>query len=154
MALGIEPCTQPEVLIVPHREAMKLAYAGLFDTPFPSDETLLDEWRTLLTAGAIVLLARVDGEPAGTVAARVVDGQGWLERLYVHPDQQGRGVGRALVDAGLDELRRLGCRRANLWVLAANRPAIEIYRRWGWRRVPTEPFAPFGLPQQRYAIDL
>lgn len=154
MALTIERCTDPEVLVEPHRESIAEAYAGYFDTPFPSDETLRDEWQVLLDAGATVLLARLDGRPAGTVAARVVDGEGWLARLYVHPELQGRGVGRSLVAAALDILRDLGCHQANLWVLAVHQPAIEIYRRWGWRQVAAEPHAPFGLPELRFSLPL
>ncbi|MGB3954900.1 MAG: GNAT family N-acetyltransferase [Brooklawnia sp.] len=154
MSLTIERCTDPEVLVEPHREAIAEAYAGYFDTPFPSDETLRDEWRTLLDAGATVLLARLHGRPVGTVAARVVDGEGWLARLYVHPEAQGRGVGRALMAAALAVLREQGCRRANLWVLAVHQPAIEIYRHWGWRPADTEPHAPFGLPELRFCLPL
>lgn len=155
MGLKIAACDDVDALIVPHREAMKVAYAGFFDTAFPTDDVLREEWRTLLARPAtLVLLASVDGQPAGTVAVQVADGVGWLERLYVHPAQQGRGIGRALARRGLAQLRARGCRQANLWVLEVNRAAISIYESWGWRRVPSEPYAPFGLPQARYAIDL
>lgn len=154
MRLTIEPCTAPSVLVEPHREAIAVAYCGYFDTAFPSDETLFDEWRTLLDAGATVLLARLDDRPVGTVAASLIDGEGWVERLYVHPAAQGRGVGRALMSAALGVLREQGCRQANLWVLAVNQPAIDVYRHWGWRQVEAEPHAPFGLPELRFTIDL
>lgn len=68
--LRIETSDDVEALLVPHREAMKIACAGFFDTAFPTDETLRQEWRTLLAApDAAVLLARVDGEPEGTFAS-------------------------------------------------------------------------------------
>ena len=40
-----------------------------------------------------VLVAQIDGVLAGFVALK----PGWIEHLAVHPDLQGRGVGRALM---------------------------------------------------------
>ena len=46
---------------------------------------------------------------------------GELFAIYVHPEQWGTGVGRELIEAGEEELRRLGHREAILWVLDDNR---------------------------------
>ena len=140
-----------EALVEPHREAMLVAYRGFFETPFPSDEMLRNEWRELLAEpDATIFAAEIGGRPAGTVAARVVGDEGWLEKLYVHPDFQGDGVGRALHDRALALLQARGCRRANLWVLEVNQAAIEVYQRWGWTRADDPPSAPWGLPQARF----
>ena len=150
----IAETTDVEALIVPHRASMEVAYAGYFSTPFPSDETLRDEWRTLQAAGATTPLALCAGNPAGVIAWQLIDGEGLLSRLYVHPGYQGQGIGRALHDSALRSLAALGCRRANLWVLAVNEPAIGIYQHWGWRHVPDAPRAPFGLPERHFVRDL
>ena len=53
---------------MPHREAMKLAYRGLFTTPFPTDDMLRAEWRALLAdPQATVLLGSSSGTPVGTL---------------------------------------------------------------------------------------
>lgn len=154
-SLSINASEDVEALIVPHREAMKLAYRGLFTTPFPTDDMLRAEWRALLAdPQATVLLGSSSGTPVGTLAVRVAGVDGWLERFYVHPDAQHRGIGRALHDHGLELLRAGGCRQANLWVLAVNQAAIQIYRHWGWRPVPGPPSAPWGLPQIRFGRPL
>ena len=108
----------------------------------------------LQAAGATTLLARCAGNPAGVIAWQLIDGEGLLSRLYVHPGYQGQGIGRALHDSALRSLAALGCRRANLWVLAVNEPAIGIYQHWGWRHVPDAPRAPFGLPERHFVRDL
>ncbi|WIY82467.1 GNAT family N-acetyltransferase [Propionimicrobium sp. PCR01-08-3] len=153
-SIRITATTDVEALIVPHRASMKVAYAGYFCTPFPADDTLRDEWRVLHESGATTLLATIDGRPAGVLAWRVADGEGWLHRLYVHPDFQGQGVGRALHDRALASLRELGCTRANLWVLAVNKPAVELYEHWGWRQIPERPHSPFGLDEWHFSYDL
>jgi GNAT superfamily N-acetyltransferase len=43
--------------------------------------------------------AELDGAVVGYAVAETVDGHGHLEQISVHPDVQGRGLGRALVDA-------------------------------------------------------
>jgi GNAT superfamily N-acetyltransferase len=52
------------------------------------------------------------------------DGCGELQAIYV--DAAGRGVGRALHDAAVAELRVVGCTRALLWVLERNARAIAL----------------------------
>jgi GNAT superfamily N-acetyltransferase len=57
---------------------------------------------------------------------------GELFAIYVHPEQWGTGVGRELIEAGEEELRRLGHREAILWVLDDNPRARRFYEIAGW----------------------
>jgi ribosomal protein S18 acetylase RimI-like enzyme len=52
--------------------------------------------------------------------------------LAVDPDAQGTGVGRALVEALIDEARKRGGRRLTLRVFAPNEPARRLYERMGF----------------------
>jgi ribosomal protein S18 acetylase RimI-like enzyme len=58
---------------------------------------------------------------------------GHIFSLYVHPDAQGLGLGRALLEAATERLRAAGHREATLWVFAANTGARGFYERLGWR---------------------
>lgn len=79
----------------------------------------------------------VAAEPDGRLA-----GLHWLKRrgaragevynLAVHPRAQGRGVGPALLQAGLDHLTAIGCMEVILWVDAANQRAVRLYERHGF----------------------
>jgi RimJ/RimL family protein N-acetyltransferase len=52
--------------------------------------------------------------------------------LAVDPPAQGAGVGRALVEALIDEARKRGARRLTLRVFAPNEPARRLYERCGF----------------------
>ncbi len=84
---------------------------------------------------AEAVVATVDGEPAGFALfyptySTIVGRPGiHLDDLYVRPEHQGSGLGRAL----LGHLARLaverGCGRLEWWVLRTNDPALRFYRR-------------------------
>ena len=59
-------------------------------------------------------------------------GLGELYAIYVDPAAQGRGIGRALMDAAVRGLATRGFREAVLWVFEANAPARGFYERMGW----------------------
>ena len=81
------------------------------------------------------LLVAVD--PDGSLA-----GLHWLKRrgaasgevynLAVHPRAQGRGVGPALLHAGVCHLVDIGCDEVVLWVDGANERAVRLYQRHGF----------------------
>ncbi|WP_077097268.1 GNAT family N-acetyltransferase [Mycobacterium terramassiliense] len=58
---------------------------------------------------------------------------GELMAIYVDPAHVHRGVGRSLLAAARERLRRLGVAGALLWVLDGNAPARRFYERDGWR---------------------
>ena len=90
------------------------------------------------TTPADVLVAVVDGEVVGYVLVRQstplpshvhvlqIDG------LAVHPDSQGRGAGRALVEAAVEEARWRGARKLSLRVLETNARARDLYAAFGF----------------------
>ena len=90
------------------------------------------------------LFAEVEGELAGYLKINTgdaqteqVDGETLeVERIYVDARQQGRGVGKALLDFSLEEARRRGCDTVWLGVWESNAKAIAFYER--------QDFVPFG----------
>ncbi len=60
-------------------------------------------------------------------------GAGEVYILAVRPRAQGRGVGRTLLLAGLEEMRRRAMKLSLLYVEAENEPAIRLYRQAGFR---------------------
>lgn len=59
--------------------------------------------------------------------------------MYVVPETQGQGVGRALMRALIDRARACeGLERINLAVVTDNEPAIRLYRSLGFEKYGTE----------------
>ena len=57
----------------------------------------------------------------------------FLEDLFVHPADRGRGAGKALLDAVVAMARERGCERVEWSVLDWNAPAIRFYEAYGAR---------------------
>lgn len=55
-----------------------------------------------------------------------------LHHLHVTADQRGKGIGRALVEAALNEARALECDFFNVGVHPANENARRFYARFGF----------------------
>jgi mycothiol synthase len=83
---------------------------------------------------ATLLLARSDdGRLAGFHWMKVEDGQAEVYVLGVDPDRAARGLGSALLAAGLDLLAERGHEEVDLYVEADNAPALALYRRAAFR---------------------
>lgn len=62
------------------------------------------------------------------------DGLGWVSALFVDPAMRGRGVGRMLLAAVVDDIRGAGLHPC-LEVVDLNEAAVRRYRADGWRTV-------------------
>lgn len=78
-------------------------------------------------------VARVDGELAGFHwTKRHGDGLGEVYVLAVHPDFEGRGLGRSLLAAGLTHLREAGDREVELYVEGSETRVVAMYEAAGF----------------------
>lgn len=95
-----------------------------------------DEWRSLFLPEAVPyhrhVLAWEDGRLLGIAVGRVFsDGTGWVSQLAVDRDQQGRGLGRALLLESFARSIEAGATKVGLSVSAENRGALGLYQRVG-----------------------
>jgi ribosomal-protein-alanine N-acetyltransferase len=82
-----------------------------------------------------LLVATWDGEPpSGYAAFRHGGGEAEMLRLAVDPRERRRGVARALVEHGLERLRRERVQTCHLEVRMDNEGAIAFYRALGFER--------------------
>ncbi|MDD5627584.1 MAG: ribosomal protein S18-alanine N-acetyltransferase [Elusimicrobia bacterium] len=86
------------------------------------------------------LFAVVGAEPIrGYLVLRRVSPEAQLVDLAVRPQDQGRGLGRALLDCAAAAARSWGCSRVTLEVSAANAAALRLYLRTGFQVVGRRP---------------
>lgn len=102
-----------------------------------------DDWETFaatamrfMTRGRTWVWSDVGGIIHGFAAAAPASGE--IEAIYVHPDAQSRGIGRALLRKCCDDLLRRGHRHAWL-VTSPGTKAEQIYRDAGWLPDGSEP---------------
>ncbi|WP_298693004.1 GNAT family N-acetyltransferase [uncultured Sphingomonas sp.] len=92
----------------------------------------------LVLPGVWLVLARIDGEPAGFALARSVMDEAELLLLAVPPAQRRAGVGRALLAAIGEEACARGAERLHLEMRDGN-PALFLYRQSGFDEVGRRP---------------
>ncbi|ASJ53973.1 GNAT family N-acetyltransferase [Brevibacillus formosus] len=86
-----------------------------------------------------ILLALDNEQPAGCVALRKIDEQVCeMKRLYVKPEWKGRGVGKKLALAIMDEAKIRGYSFIRLDTLPTMEQAIQLYHSLGF--YPIEPY--------------
>lgn len=84
-----------------------------------------------------LLLAYLDGRPAGCVALRDLgDGLCEMKRMFVPDTFRGRGVGRALAERIIAEGKDAGYRAMRLDTSRRQSEAMQLYERAGFRRIP------------------
>lgn len=106
------------------RAAWLSAYAHIFTRPeiegiFDGSLEGQGSWVAARQASAGSLAARRGGRIVGLAGLGLLrNGDGELAAFYVLPEQQGQGIGMALWERSLTELRSRLCRRMEVWTLA------------------------------------
>lgn len=92
-----------------------------------------DAFETLLAGPGVDAIIAVRGEaPLGFILMRTIAGEAEMLTLAVLPSARRSGIGRALVEAGLQASQERGAARAFLEVAVNNQAAIALYRASGW----------------------
>lgn len=134
LEITVEPVTGPDAasLLRAYVAHVAVVVGGTFTTGQPDDPGGLEP-----PDGAF-LVARLDGVAVGCGGVRRLGpGVAEVKRMFVRPDARGRGVGSRLLDALEDRARRLGCAVVRLDTDEALAPAVALYERAGYRRIPS-----------------
>jgi putative acetyltransferase len=124
-----------------------LDYAEFLDINFDFQnlEKELAQLPTMYGPPTGAMLLAFDAETlAGGVGLRDVgDGYGEMKRLFVYPEFQGKGVGKALMQAFVNKGRELGYRAIRLDTLPRLDRAYGLYQKFGFRAIAPYCYNPF-----------
>jgi ribosomal protein S18 acetylase RimI-like enzyme len=151
-----------------HVRGWQSAYQGIIPDSYLAALSIDDRTRTWgesIAAGATpdggtIFVAESDNAVLGWMTcgpsrdASAPAGTGELHGIYIDPLTWGHGIGTALMESCLEELRSRGFVRATLWVLTENVAARRWYENRGWSRDGTEAsfeIAGSELSELRYA---
>ncbi len=120
----------------PYRESDEQDVVTLWGEVFPDAPAWNDPAGNIrLKLGVqseLFLVAVVKSRAVGTAMAGFDGHRGWVYFVAVEPAHRKRGIGRALMRAVEDGLRRMGCPKLNLQVRASNPTAVRFYERLGY----------------------
>ena len=103
-------------------------------------QILHDPETHILNRGGHILVALYKGRPAGVCALLPSDRNEIdfeLSKMGVAPDCHGLGIGMALGTAILQKARKMGVKRVFLESNTILEPAINLYRKLGFREMPS-----------------
>ena len=110
-----------------------------FEAPTPAPEILAARLQRLMAAGDTTVLLAGEG-PDGLVVLRYRPAiwtealECWLAELYVTPQRRGRGLGRELLEAAIDQARKHGADRMELATGLDDSAARSLYERLGFSK--------------------
>ena len=110
----------------------------------------------------VFLIAELEGKPVGFAKLNLNHDHNSqenpktleLERIYAIQEFIGKGVGKELMQACIDEARKRGCDSIWLGVWEKNPRAIVFYKKWGFKEIGTHVFNLGNDPQMDYIMDL
>ncbi len=123
---------------------LKDVYEGHPEQKFGMHVGPIEEWRGYVTGifkgetGTFFPLASWVAHDASIAGAILVSnwmGMPLVSELGVRRDFRGRGLGRALLQASMNALHRLGDPKLSLYVTLGNDPAVRLYESLGFRQV-------------------
>mgnify|MGYP005991127267 CR=1 FL=1 len=118
-------------------------------------EVLTNPKKYILSKGGQILYALIDGEVVGTVAL-IKRGEGMFElsKMAVTEKYKGLRIGQKLMYACIDYAGQHGC--SNLF-LDSNRklePALNLYRKVGFKEIPVPKDTPYERCNIRMELNL
>jgi ribosomal-protein-alanine N-acetyltransferase len=87
--------------------------------------------------GSYVMVVLRERRLIGYLVARIIDRDGEILNLAVHPEARRVGAARELLRRGLGDLVDAGVRKVRLEVRQSNEPAKSLYRSFGFREAGT-----------------
>lgn len=118
-------------------------------------ETFHDPHGAIVAPGGEIFFVVERGEALGTCAVLRHDGETYeIAKMAVAPEARGRHYGDLLMDAAIAFARAKGARRLVIVSNTRLAPAIRLYEKHGFVRVPMQPDARYARADIRMELEL
>jgi GNAT superfamily N-acetyltransferase len=126
------------------RAAMMPAINGAFSIETFMEGTRTDEARLaeMMESGQFLIAKNGFGKIVASVYVEVRGNRGYLGMLAVDPAEQGKGLGRVMVEAAEAYFREEACEGVDLVVVTLRPDLPPFYRKLGYVETGTEEFRP------------
>ena len=130
------------------------AFNAEFGEPTPDPDVIAERAAPLIESGEVTVLFAGEG-PDGFAQLRFRPSlytgalDAYLEELYVVPERRGRGLGRALLEAAMDNARARGAARIDLGTSEDDVAARALYESAGFTNREGSPDGPRMLYYER-----
>lgn len=124
---------------------LNLAWVEKYFAVEAEDRAQLEDPKThILDKGGAILIADYRGEAVGTVGLVPAHDVGVLEliKMSARSDLQGKGIGRALMDAAIAKSREMGASHIWLETNTSLEAALALYRKSSFRELKGEELTP------------
>lgn len=139
----MEPMGQIEIRKMTERDLDEVMEIERKSFPAPWSRRLFERELVLPYAQAFVALQVPPNQVVGYLCFWLIDREGHILNLAVHPEWRRRGIGSLLLRRGLADSREKGAREITLEVRRSNYKAISLYR--------TFQFQPQGIRPRYYS---
>ena len=138
------------VEIIPYTPAYKTAFKSLnvewiskYFVMEEADYTALDNPESyILEQGGYIFMALYQGQPIGTCSLIKMNDKAYdyeLAKMGVSPLAQGKGIGWILGQTIIEKAKELGGKTLFLESNTKLKPAINLYRKLGFKKIPHKP---------------
>ena len=123
------------LLIRGFQESDELSLVSLWNAckiTVPWNNPYKDITRKLKVQAELLLVGFMEDKLIASVMVGYDGHRGWINYFSVHPDFQGRGYGKQLMDNVENVLRDLGCPKINLQIREGNDKVLSFYHKLGF----------------------
>jgi ribosomal protein S18 acetylase RimI-like enzyme len=143
-----QPSSETSLRVRAARTADTASIVSITNAAF-AIETFLDGTRTeeagvaaMMKKGCFLVADEGDSRIVASVYIELRGTRGYFGMLAVDPSQQGRGLGRLMVEAAEEHCREQGCTAMDISVLSLRPELPPYYRKLGYVESGTEEFRP------------